>query len=184
MTKLCERCGKTVFKRPTHSLRAWALVRFCSRECRKNPPVTCATCETQFRVHGRRNAKWCSKKCQLAAPKVNYTSHAYRCRPNIRYHHSIGVAKKRGLAWDISFEDYKSLISQPCAYCENALGNVQNERGVGLDRVVNALGYSTANVLPCCGECNRTRSDRFTVEETRAAIQAVLTIRNKQPSFS
>ena len=48
-----------------------------------------------------------------------------------------------------------------CYYCNLEL----NETGIGLDRLDNKNGYNIDNVVPCCGPCNYTRGNRFTVKE-------------------
>jgi hypothetical protein len=45
-------------------------------------------------------------------------------------------------------EEFESFMGVPCHYC----GAVSEQ--VGLDRVVNSLGYSSDNVVSCCSACN------------------------------
>ena len=142
---------------------------------------SCAACGKSFSVRGKRQYKtriWCSRKCRYSYPTVDVTTREYRMKPNIR----IGVGKRnaasRNLTWELDLETYLKLVSKPCFYCGNRLGNVQTEIGAGLDRLVNSLGYTKENVIPCCGSCNRVRSDVFTVEETKAAVEAILRLRN------
>ena len=51
---------------------------------------------------------------------------------------------------------------KPCHYC--GLDN-NSVAGVGLDRLDNTIGYMLDNVVSCCTECNRARSDKFTPDE-------------------
>jgi hypothetical protein len=143
-------------------------------------------CGKSFRVKGQRaikTARWCSRSCRYSYPTIDITSRAYKSKPNVRYHLGIRVARKRGLIWNIPQDIYTELISRSCFYCDNKLGNVQKEMGVGLDRIINTLGYAEDNVLPCCGICNQTRSNIFTVQETKTAIEAVLQFRHSEASI-
>lgn len=85
--------------------------------------------------------------------------------------------KQRGITWSLTREEYGSLITKPCHYCEGHTGSF----GVGLDRMNSSLGYTCENVVPCCGDCNIVKSDILTYEEMKAAMLAVLKLRtNKQ----
>ncbi|MEE9214912.1 MAG: hypothetical protein V3U54_08980, partial [Thermodesulfobacteriota bacterium] len=66
-------------------------------------------------------------------------------------------------AWSLSFKLFSTLVNHPCTYCQGSLDGT----GTGLDRINNQYGYSQKNVIPCCGTCNRMRSDKFTVNEMR-----------------
>jgi hypothetical protein len=61
-----------------------------------------------------------------------------------------------------------------CHYCFSSL---LTETGIGLDRINNNLGYSLDNVLPCCGNCNKIRQDKLTVEEMKVAMSAIINYR-------
>lgn len=93
-----------------------------------------------------------------------------------RFLHSRGQAKSRGLLWDLTIEEYHALMNQNCIYC----GSVISHCGVGLDRIDNSKGYSTDNVLPCCGSCNQMRNVHLTVEEMKVAMKSVLEYRKEQ----
>lgn len=57
--------------------------------------------------------------------------------------------------FNLSIEEYKSIISARCSYCNS---DISNEGGSGLDRVSNDRGFEVGNVNPCCTSCNRRRS--------------------------
>lgn len=76
-------------------------------------------------------------------------------------------AKNRGHSFDLSFEEFNSIISCNCAYCgelpKEADGELLIKRGDthqptirynGVDRVNPELGYSIDNCVPCCPKCN------------------------------
>lgn len=71
------------------------------------------------------------------------------------------IAKRRGLEWSIPRTDYFNIIKESCYYCSSPI----DKFGIGLDRINNDEGYTPQNVLPCCGSCNRIRSNKFTVKE-------------------
>lgn len=97
-------------------------------------------------------------------------------------HHRFIVAKSvtrnNGFYWNISFINYEKIIMNNCFYCEKVTFGI--EVGSGLDRIDNNLGYTINNVLPCCGDCNRTRGDRLTVEEMQVAMKSILKFRKKK----
>lgn len=75
-------------------------------------------------------------------------------------------AKNRGLAFDLSDERARFLLSQDCSYCGSPPSTVAQTRAghgscvySGLDRVNNALGYVEGNVVPCCARCNTAKMD-------------------------
>lgn len=74
-------------------------------------------------------------------------------------------ARKRGLEFSLSFENFKYLTGLSCNYCnEEPQEKIKNYRSVkgqikfnGIDRVNNDLGYSLENCVPCCKDCNRAK---------------------------
>lgn len=88
----------------------------------------------------------------------------YYRKVGTRFSHSKSYAKKLHYKWELTLNEYADLLSKPCYYCGYLL---TNEMGVGLDRIDNdkSIGYVMGNVLPCCGLCNVTRSDNFSVPE-------------------
>lgn len=92
------------------------------------------------------------------------------------YVNSRAQAASRGLEFTLTPEEYKKTARRPCTYCRQYF----KQRSGGLDRIDNSKGYSIDNVLPCCGSCNAIRGDHLTVEETKAAMKAVMELRNGQ----
>jgi hypothetical protein len=90
-----------------------------------------------------------------------------------RLNHSIGAAKVRNLEFTLSEEECRNLIEMPCYYCNNELGE-KTMTSLGLDRLDPKLGYVSGNCVSCCKICNFLKSDRFTPEETKAAVDAIL----------
>ena len=78
-------------------------------------------------------------------------------------------AKKQGRVFDLGFEAFVSICSQPCFYCgatpsqvfspkTNRHGHVYTSNGSfthnGIDRIDSTKGYVTSNCRPCCWTCN------------------------------
>lgn len=60
---------------------------------------------------------------------------------------------KRGLTFDLTKEQVKTLIETSCTYC----GSV--ELKMTLDRINNSLGHTISNVISSCIRCNYLRRD-------------------------
>ena len=76
---------------------------------------------------------------------------------------------------DLSYEDFVSIIENSnCHYCDKKLKfneHTRDEnsnyvsRAYQLDRKNNDLGYIKENVVPCCWNCNRMKSDIYSYED-------------------
>ena len=62
-------------------------------------------------------------------------------------------AKKKGVPYELSKEDFDTLIRSDCAYCTRS-----SSTWFGIDRVIPSLGYTNDNVTPCCWDCNLDKS--------------------------
>jgi hypothetical protein len=71
--------------------------------------------------------------------------------------------KHRNIFWDLTYDEWKSVITQNCYTCgtepEMRQGKFHSKHGKqvpinGLDRVDNLKGYTITNVKPCCSRCN------------------------------
>ncbi len=74
-------------------------------------------------------------------------------------------AKKRGLVWGLTLEEFNRLIAGDCHYCDSKPSNVRFIKAVykkndivfeysGVDRMDNSKGYLSDNVVSCCKICN------------------------------
>ena len=75
------------------------------------------------------------------------------------------------LTYDWFFEN---IYINPCYYC----GTLEFRRGA--DRIDNSKGHSKDNVIPCCGLCNNTRMNNFTVSEMKLLGEVISTIRKNR----
>lgn len=82
-------------------------------------------------------------------------------------------AKRRGLEWNLSFQEYSELVSLCCMYC----GGTLPPTGAGLDRKDNTKGYELSNVVPCCTKCNKLRGTYLSVAETLVVIKFIEDLR-------
>lgn len=92
-------------------------------------------------------------------------------------------AKDRGYEWALPEETVRALVSQPCYYCglspEKEVkifyrrGHVRDTfRCNGIDRVDNRVGYTVANSVACCKQCNHAKRD-MSLADFRAFISRV-----------
>ena len=76
-------------------------------------------------------------------------------------------AKLRGYSWELTDEEFDRLTSSDCRYCGTppsrtfSTGSYEGAEFTynGLDRVNNALGYTSGNTVPCCSICNIAKRD-------------------------
>ncbi len=98
-------------------------------------------------------------------------------RPEVRYKNAKLSAKRRSISFDLTCEQYVKLIGPECFYCNGFFGRVTT--GVGLDRMDNSKGYTIDNCVSCCKSCNGIKNSILTVEETKAAVKAIIRVRKK-----
>lgn len=70
-------------------------------------------------------------------------------------------ALKRNIGFNISFDEFKSLMLKPCFYC-NDYPFIIEGRGLvlhGIDRIDSDGAYEMYNIVPCCWMCNRAKHD-------------------------
>ena len=74
-------------------------------------------------------------------------------------------ARHRGLSWELTEEQFRSLTQSPCYYTGEKPSNVKKVRSGeeyvynGIDRLDNSKGYVIENCVPCCFEINAMKSD-------------------------
>lgn len=95
-----------------------------------------------------------SDKCKATARRLRQTIKG-------RYGYARKSARNRDLPFEFSLEEYAILLSMTCTYCQSELLG----SGISLDRINSYEGYVHGNVVPCCGECNRIKSDIYTYDE-------------------
>lgn len=90
-----------------------------------------------------------------------------------------GGARRRGLEWKLTEEQFKELTQQDCFYCGAKPNNRFEYKGSngayiynGIDRVNNDKGYTIENTVPCCFFCNE-RKRALTLQEFKDWIKRV-----------
>ena len=86
--------------------------------------------------------------------------------PSTRYAIYRNDAKRRGLEFALTREDFDALWGKPCVYCGARI------EGIGIDRTDSGRGYTADNVVPCCWLCNTWKSF-MTLEEFRTQLRRV-----------
>lgn len=108
-----------------------------SESCRGGPDSRCKACKAAFRRKHSRTTRG-------------------------RFVFAQEVARRRSHVWALAEAEYGELIAGGrCTYCDGTL----DPTGIGLDRKDSSRGYTADNVTPCCGMCNRIKSDDFSSEE-------------------
>ncbi|UVX70479.1 MAG: type II restriction endonuclease [Bacteriophage sp.] len=93
--------------------------------------------------------------------------------------HYTNNAKQRNIDWNLSEEEFKHLITQPCIYC-GEIPNVtktstyknKSEKITGIDRIDPSKGYSMNNCVPCCKMCNIMKN-KFSEEEFIDKVKSI-----------
>lgn len=109
-------------------------------------------------AHARKKPKKYDHHMKLpeGEASINYVMSRYK----------IG-ARRRGLSFELSREQFIGLIFEDCAYCgqppSKVRGKEENNGKItcnGIDRVDNLIGYVDGNVVPACTECNLSKHIR------------------------
>lgn len=76
-------------------------------------------------------------------------------------------AKKKNFDFFLTKDQFKSLTKLDCYYCGIQPHQVEKSSDCygeyvysGIDRKVNSLGYTLENSVPCCNECNISKSTK------------------------
>lgn len=84
-----------------------------------------------------------------------------------KFYYTKYSAKKRGIEWDLSEEQFRAISKQTCNYCgaePTAKYLHKNYNGPfvhnGIDRVENTKSYVFTNCIACCSDCNYAKNDR------------------------
>jgi hypothetical protein len=89
------------------------------------------------------------------------------------YGNYMRAAKRRNYSFDISFDEFSSLITENCYYCGqepnmtykygrttkiNQFIEYDEFKYNGVDRIDNTKGYTDDNCVSCCKICNNSKS--------------------------
>jgi hypothetical protein len=88
---------------------------------------------------------------------------------NTLYHHYMYSAKKRKIAFSLSYRDFYNLTSSNCYYCGIEPKQFYNYKSKqrhlrilfnGIDRINSDIGYEIDNVVSCCKWCNYAKREK------------------------
>ena len=144
----------------------------------KQREIVCPTCGQT------RNTKSHDKKDRRCKPCY---SEARKIKPNQNSTYKVLVAsvksgaRKRGYSYELSFDEFKEIVSRDCYWCGIAppIKNPKGERmptmpapAHGIDRLDNNLGYVYNNCVASCQICN-TAKNNSSVQEFKSWIKRV-----------
>lgn len=121
-------------------------------------------------------SKGSTKSCGCYRSKYNSENHMKlalgEAAFNSLYRTYKAQSKQRGLCFELSLEDFKSLTKGNCKYCgieprQVWRGNSKKSSPYvynGVDRVVNEVGYTNSNSVSCCSPCNKAKRDMSLLE--------------------
>lgn len=102
---------------------------------------TCLEWTPRTQLHQRRG--WKCNTCAHKMPRFRFSTYKRR-------------AKKAGIEFDLTYDEFMAHWQAPCHYCGSDIETI------GLDRVDSSQGYTAANVVPCCHPCNWMKGDGST----------------------
>ena len=119
-------------------------------------------CGNQKEVYSNSLTSGKSKSCGC----IRGRELGYAARTNI-YSNYRCKARRRGLEFNITEEEFDKIAQNNCFYCgispSNHAYNRQPYKGGykynGLDRIDNNLGYMIDNIVPCCKDCNLAKRE-------------------------
>lgn len=102
------------------------------------------------------------------------------------YNRYRAQARRRGISFNLNKDTFALLTKQPCYYCgQSPIQQWQPKFPTGayvyngIDRLDNTIGYETNNCVPCCGTCNKMKTNQ-TVLEFLFRIKRIYEIRIKE----
>lgn len=94
-------------------------------------------------------------------------------------------AKIRGISFDLSKTEFKSIVGMDCFYCGLPPSQLTKFPAIngqltytGIDRLDPKLGYQRSNVAPCCKDCNYAKKDMLP-HEYLAHVDRVATFQRR-----
>lgn len=129
----CELCGKE------------RLIDYSTLAYRKN---------SQFLKTGETLCSMCANK-KMSGENSGAYKHGSKRFPEYRWN-----AKKRGIEFNITVEEFDNIVKQSCHYCGGFSKDYDSKsRGNGIDRKDSSKGYIFENCVPCCSFCNFVKNN-------------------------
>lgn len=125
----CEYCNKE------RSVEMWALYRNKKSTFNKTGETPCS-------------------KCFLSKVNIGFNN-PNRKHIDQRYPEYKTNAKRRGINFYLTSEQFAEIVNCPCHYCDGfSVDRNIKSRGNGIDRKNSNMGYEKDNCVPCCSTCN------------------------------
>ena len=145
----------------------WTVISYSHNSgTKKKQPFWNCICECGLnKIVGSNSLRNGSTSCGSCGSKAGpKTSHSIQVEENLIFKNVRARYKcdatRRGLCFELTFEQFISYTKANCFYCETPPVSFQNgKRGHkisynGIDRVDNDLGYKISNCVTCCKLCN------------------------------
>jgi len=109
----------------------------------------CKRTNSQFKKDGKTLCSDCANH-RMSGEKSGRFKHG-----QVRYPEYRNNAQRRNLDFQLTPEEFKELVGQPCHYCGGySIETNPKSRGNGIDRKDSNIGYLVDNCVPCCATCN------------------------------
>lgn len=142
MDWICKKCGGTERYKSGHC-----------KKCRKTRDIANALSLKEYNAQYRKDNR---EKRRVYSETYNQE---HREQQRIYYSGLEGKwcsyrcsAKKRGISFELTKEEFGHLIEGSCTY--------HGGSGGGIDRIDSTMGYSVNNCCSCCYYCNIAKNDR------------------------
>jgi 5-methylcytosine-specific restriction endonuclease McrA len=134
-------------------------------------------------ITGPYQGKW-EARCECGREITTRSSHLYRkkscgCKSisnrfkvctseqvisNQKLNHYKNAAKRRGIVFKLTKDEFIKLILGKCSYCGAAPDKISRTinhsmKWNGVDRKDSSKGYNKENCVSCCSICNRAKSN-------------------------
>jgi len=106
-------------------------------------------------IPGNRRRRYLRLTCYICwnQKRKERTNNRFKTDPTLRYYHYQYNSKKNYIVFNLSYNEFESLVYQPCYYC-----GYNPDDMIGIDRVDSTKCYTIDNVVPCCKVCNMMKS--------------------------
>ena len=140
-TKICKICKIEKNCEDFHKMKKGIYgVRTSCKECRK--------IEKQDYVSREYVKVKNQEYYQEHKEEIRIRTNKHRWTLNGQYHEYKKSAKKRNILFGLTQKECELHFNSICYYCGDSF------IGLGMDRVINSIGYNSDNVVSCCYKCN------------------------------
>jgi len=116
-----------------------------------------------------KSKKW-RENNQLKVKEINENT-----KKSLRPQYQIYIinANNKNVPFNITFEDYTTIVKNPCYYC----GILQDRGFNGIDRMNSKVGYILHNCVSCCKMCNYMKAS-ISVDVFIKRVEHILSYQN------